>query len=240
MTDIESADGRKLMVQEFLAGPEAVILLLGTVMLVFWVAGIALLWQLNNSLWLDMLTVSFATLLVGKPAAIAQASQAGLHPVLIVFLATYVDAVTVYVAYPVLVFSYRHLIEIRLLGKYMRRVIKSAQRSVDRFSGCKVAGVFAFVWVPFMMTGVLIGGVLGYLLGLKHWVSMVTVTVSAMVASICWVYAYDRIFGQLARINPGIPGIATALIIAGIVARRIIIVRRARQRVAADETTTNH
>ena len=59
MTEAVPSETRKHVMQEFLASPEARILLLGTVMLVLWVAGIALLWQLDHPLWLDMLTVSF-------------------------------------------------------------------------------------------------------------------------------------------------------------------------------------
>ena len=218
------------MAERFIAEREGRIFLLGTALLLVWIAGMVALQQLDPDLWLKAVSIGFSTLVLGKPAAVAQAIQAGLPPWSIVLYATYVDIVTVLIAYPVLVFSYRNLFERPLFARSMRRVFNSAQKNLGRFKRCKIAGVFAFVWVPFMMTGVVVGAVLGYLLGLRHWVTLATVSVGALAASVCWVYAYDILFGWLVHLHAGIPAALTAAIVLGIVLYRIRVLIKARRK----------
>lgn len=211
---------------EFLYTDEGRIFVLGCAMLILWVLVIALLWEFKQACWIDLLTMSFTELFLGRAAAIAHAKLVNMHPVLMVFVATYVDAVTVLISYPLLVFSYTHLFEGRFFQKHMRPIFESAQKGMDRVSGSKIAGVFAFVWFPFWMTGVVVGAALGYLLGLKHWVTMVTVTVSTMSASLCWVLFYDKLFDLLGKVHRGVPVVLTVAIITWLAVRRIIRKRR--------------
>lgn len=211
---------------QFLHSDEANIFVLGCSMLILWVSVIALLWQIGHHWWLDLLTIGFTELFLGRAAAVAQAKLANIHSVLIVFIATYVDAMTVFILYPMLIFSYRNLFEKRFFQKHMKPVFESAQKGLDRFSGSKIAGVFAFVWFPFWMTGVVVGSILGYLLGLRHWTSMVTVTLGTMSAALCWVLFYDKLFSWLGQINKTIPLAITFVIIFCLAIRRIIKTRQ--------------
>jgi uncharacterized membrane protein len=199
------------------------LLVAGCCMLVLSVATVGVLWRIDHAMWLDILTMGFTEFFLGRAASSAQATQAGLHPALIVLLATYVDVLTTFILYPLLVLSYRSLFERRFFQKHMKPVFVAATRGVDRFSQFKVAGVFAFVWFPFWGTGVVVGAVLGYLLGLRLWVNMTTVTLGTMTAVICWVLAYDKLFAWLGGIHESIPLLATIVVIAILVIWRVLI-----------------
>lgn len=211
---------------QFLHTDEGRIFVLGCALLILWVLFIALLWDIKHPRWLDLLTMGFTELFLGRAAAIAHGKLVNMHSAAIIAVATYVDAVTVLITYPLLVFSYENLFERRFFQKHMKRIFDSAQKGLDRFSGSAIAGVFAFVWFPFWMTGVVVGAALGYLLGLRHWVTMATVTVSTMAASLCWVLFYDRLFELLSRVHRGVPVAVTCGIIIALAARRIVRKRR--------------
>jgi uncharacterized membrane protein len=222
----QKANNEDSIWRKILLSREGRVFVIGSCMLILWVSVILTLWRLQHPMWLHVLTMGFTELLIGRAAAIAQATQLGLHPVLIVFLATYVDAMTVFILYPPLVLSCRGLLEREPLGERVKPILEAAQKSVSRFVKFKVAGVFVFVWFPFWMTGVVVGSVLGYLLGLKVWVNMTTVTISTMLAAVCWVVAYDKLYEWLGGLHRGASLVATLLIIITLGAYRFIQERR--------------
>jgi uncharacterized membrane protein len=195
-------------------------------MLILWIGAIAVLWEAGSTRWLDILTMGFTELFLGRAAAVAQATQMGMGRTLIVVLATYVDAMTVFIFYPVLVFCYRNFFEQHFFQKHMRKVFTSAEKGLSRFAKYKLAGIMFFVWIPFWGTGVVVGAVLGYLLGLKTWAVMTSVTLGTASAAVCWVFFYDRLFDRLADIHPAIPVALTIVVIVFLAVHRITARRR--------------
>lgn len=212
----------------FLLSQENSVFLAGSCMLIFWVAALAVLWRIENALWTHMLTMGFTQLLAGRAASIAAATQADMHPALMILFATYIDTTTVFILYPVLVFSYKNLFERRFYKTHIGPVFQSAQKRVGKLRRFKIAGVFLFVWFPFWMTGIIIGSLLGFLMGLRTWVNMTTVVLGSASAVICWVYAYDKLYNWVGEIHKGIPFALTVLIVLGLAIFRVIALRRKR------------
>jgi uncharacterized membrane protein len=198
----------------------------GCTMLILWLVAVAVLWRIQHPQWVNLMTMGFAQVILGRAAAIAQATQAGFNPYLTVFLACYLDCTIVMIAYPTLIFCYQNLLERRFFKQHMEPIFASARRSMARFRRSKIIGVFAFVWFPFFMTGVVAGSVLGYLLGLRPWVTMATVVLGTLSATVCWVFAYNNLFTWLGSIHRSIPVAATALIILFLAVRRIMLQRK--------------
>jgi len=182
-------------------------------MLLLWIAVAAGLWQLGHELWDDLLTVGFAHLLAGRAISIAQGTYVGFPRWAIVLIATYADIMGMLIVFPLFVYTYENLFEGRFFQRRMKPMLESAQRGVDRFRHCKVVGVFFFVWLPFWMTGIIVGAVLGYLLGLKTWVTTLAASLGALAAVATWVYAYDILFRWLSRIHQEIPLVFTVALI---------------------------
>lgn len=195
-------------------------------MLILWTATVAGLWKLQIPVWNDILTVGFAHLLAGRAISIVQGTHLGLPPWLIVLMATYADTAAMLILYPLFVYSYEHIVEGHFLQKRMRTMLESAERHVDRFRRFKIAGVFLFVMAPLWMTGIIVGAILGYLLGLRTWVTITTVIIGAFVAVTSWVYAYDLVFQWLNRIHQGLALTLTVALILGLVLCRLIRKRR--------------
>lgn len=212
--------------REFLLSPEGAVFLSGCIMLIAWIGAVVALWRFEHPRWSDMLTMGFAQTLAGRAAAIAQGTQAEINRGLLVLLATYADVLFLFLTYPLLIFSYRNMVEGRYFQKQMRSVLASAEKSSERFAKYSIAGVFLFVWLPFHMTGVLVGAVIGYLFGLRTGVNMATVTLATMTASLCWVFAYEKLYGYLGELHSNIPFYLTMLIIGGLVVFQWIKRRR--------------
>jgi len=195
-------------------------------MLLLWIAAAACLWQLGSAVWDDILTVGFAHLLAGRAISIAQGTQVGLPKWLIVLVATYADMTVMLIVFPLFVYSYEHLLEGHFFQRRMKPMLESAESGMDRFGRYKIAGVFFFVWMPFWMTGIIIGAILGYLLGLRTWVTIITVVLGALAAVSSWLYAYDKLFQWLSRIHQEIPLIFTLTLIIGLLLFRYLRRRR--------------
>lgn len=199
---------------------ESGVFVVGSLMLIAWLLAIAVLWHLGLS-WDHWVIMGFAELILGRGVAIAKAVEMGMSPGLIIFVAAYVDAVTVFLFYPVLILAYRNLVGGRPVDERMKGIIRSAEKNVTRFAKYKIAGIFIFVWLPFFMTGVVVGAVLGYLLGLKTWTNMATVVLGTLAAAVCWLYTYDYLYGRLAQIHSEIPVVFTTALIVALIAYRL-------------------
>ena len=199
---------------------ESGVFVVGSLMLIAWFLAIAVLWHLGLA-WDQWVIMGFTELILGRGVAIAKAVEMGMSPGLTIFLASYVDAVTVFLLYPVLILAYRNLVGGHPVDERMKGIIRSAEKNVTRFAKYKIVGIFIFVWLPFFMTGVVVGAVLGYLLGLKTWPIMATVVAGTATAAACWLYTYDYLYGRLAQIHSQIPALFTAGLIAVLVVHRL-------------------
>lgn len=206
--------------QQILLSEESGVFAVGSLMLVAWLLAVAVLWRFGQP-WEQWVIMGFTELMLGRGVAVAKAVEMGMRPELVVFLATYVDAVTVLLCYPVLILAARNLGAGRPVDPRMKGLIESAEKNVGRFAKYKIAGIFVFVWLPFFMTGVIVGAVLGYLLGLKTWPIMATVVAGTATAAACWLYTYDYLYGRLAQIHSQIPALFTAGLIAALIAHRL-------------------
>ena len=68
---------------------------------------------------------------------------------------------------------------------------------------CKfgVAGLFVFVFVPFWMTGPVVGAIIGFLIGLRPWVNLAVVLVSTYVAIGVWALLLNELNAWAAEVN---------------------------------------
>ncbi len=221
---------RKAIRSAFLRSRQGPIFLAGCCMLVVWIAAAAGLWQAGAAVWDDVLTVGFAHLLAGRAISIAQGTQIGLPKWLIVLIATYADVTATFLIYPLFVYTYENFFEGRFFQERMRPMLKSAEKHVSGLGRSKIVGVFFFVWLPFWMTGIIIGSILGYLLGLRPWVTLTAVCLGALAAVASWVYAYEILFTWLSRIHQEVPLVFTAVLIVGVVWYRIVRRRALRNR----------
>ena len=221
--------------EAFLNSEEGHIFILGCLMLIVWVIVAAALCYTHHPWWADIFAVAVAHMFAGKAVSIAQGTAIGMPGVVIATISICADMTALFISYPILIFSYQHFIERPFYEKHVRRVFESAQKGLDRIGRFKIVGLFAFVWFPFWMTGVIVGAVLGFLMGMRTWVIMLTVLIGTTTAVICWVLAYDFLAGWLTAIGEPVIHSVVALIIIVVVVRHIVRRRRRMASAGSDD-----
>ena len=68
------------------------------------------------------------------------------------------------------------------------RTRKAAETHKDKVQKYGIIGLFMFVWLPFWMTGPVVGCMIGYLLGLRVWVNITTVLIGTYAAILGWAF----------------------------------------------------
>ncbi len=214
---------------EFLRSEYGLIFGLGCLALIGSVVTLAVLAYADHPNWQGIFAMAAAHWVAGKGVSVIQGLAMGLHPVVILILATVSDLVLMLLAYPVLVFAYEHFFETPLFQRHMRRVFESAQRGMDRVGRFKALGVFLFVWLPFWMTGVLAGSILGYSMGLKSWVTLLSATLGTFTSIVVWLLFTNQILSVFDWIDDKMVGLAVLGLLVAMLAWR----RTRRQRLAA-------
>jgi uncharacterized membrane protein len=226
---------------QFMRSPQSRLFIVGSVMTILWVGVAAMMWQLQHPLWDEVLTLGFSHILVGKGMSVAQGHLMGMPDWLIIVLATYCDILSVLVTYPILIFSYENFIERHFFHRQMRNIFKHAEKGMNRFGRFRIVGVFAFVWAPLWMTGIIVGAVLGYLMGLPTWAIMSTVSIGAGASVVCWVFFSERLFAYLGWLNQQLPGRALiGIILIAIMVRLLMRRWKARKKAVAALRTPTH
>ena len=169
------------------------IFVLGCLLLIAGVSAIGLLAYRNYPGWQDVFSMSVAHMVAGKGVSVVQGLALGLHPLVILVLATYSDIMLMLISYPLMVFTYQHFFESRLFQNHMRAMFDSARKRIDRIGRFKILGVFMFVWLPLWMTGIMVGSILGFLLGLRSWVTLTAAGFGTFTSILCWLLFSQQI-----------------------------------------------
>ncbi len=118
----------------------------------------------------------------------------GFSPHFILFQSCMQDFIIMFFAYPLFVKGYEHLTRWPFVGSSLKNVHESALEHRKRIAPYGVIGLTLFVIFPFWSTGPLVGVLVGYLLGMRAWVTFSTVIAGDIVAVAAWIWAYDRLF----------------------------------------------
>ena len=138
------------------------------------------------------------------------------------------DLLVVFNLFPLIVYSYKHLVEFRLFGAAMKAAMEAAQRQRRRIGKFGILGIMLFVWFPFAMTGPLVGSLIGFLIGLRVWVNMVVVMIGTVLAAISWALAYeqmDRLFKQLHTLSQNIAPRVLPCVFIGLLLAVLVFIR---------------
>jgi len=162
--------------------------------------------------------MSFTNLVFGTVVSMSIGYAAGYGHVIVVAVNMWVETVMVLLFYPVFVFSMRKLVEFPRLKPFLERTRVAAERHDDKVRRYGIAGLFFFVWVPFWMTGPLVGSVIGYLLGFPAWLTLTVVLAGTLMTLVSWAYLLFGLYTRAAVFAPWAPILIIGLIILVILA----------------------
>jgi uncharacterized membrane protein len=151
----------------------------------------------------QLLAAVIATNLVfGRVTAMSLGYATGLDDLTVVLANLLIETILVLIFYPLFVFSWRELLEVKALRPYMRAARETAERHHGTIRRYGLIGLLLFVWSPIWMTGPIVGCAIGVLLGLGMRITLAVVLAGTYVAILCWAVAMRQLHDQIAAFSP--------------------------------------
>lgn len=206
----------------FLRSENGRIFVIGCLLLICCIAFLGVMAYYRHPAWQHVFTMAVAHMAAGKGVSVVQGLALGLHPVAILTLATISDVILMLLVYPVFVFTYENFFESQMFQKHMRPMFESARKRIDGIGRFKVLGVFIIVWLPLWMTGVVVGSIVGYMLGLNDRETLGAAGLGTFTSILVWLFFSNHILSATDWVDDKTVGIAVlALIIVLFIVRGI-------------------
>ena len=163
-------------------------------------------------------------LFLGRAVSIADGIASGFGSVYLMFQNGLEDIILLLILYPWVVSAYEGVSGHRLLRGTIGRVRRTAEANRKVVEPWGVVGLWTFVFFPFWSTGALVGGVVGYLLGMRTWVVFSSVFAGHLLSVASLVWLFDSTREMLASFEQGsvrfLPWVVLLVLISGTLAWR--------------------
>jgi len=188
--------------RKLLATPEGHILEIGLIMALLFITvlGVGYIYYPEKA---HLFTGMSATnILFGRAAGISFGYSFELDNVLVIITNIIIETILVLIFYPLFVFSWSSILVIKPLRRIMERTSIAAETHQDTIRKYGIIGLFIFIWIPFWMTGPMVGCAVGYLLGFSPWKNLTIVLSSTCLAVVCWALLLRKIHDKIAEYGP--------------------------------------
>lgn len=222
-TLLRSAEGRML-----LAGLALALLLL---------LGLGIGWTLFPGSILQYAAMTGLNLLIGPGAGMSFGYASGMRHLQVVPLNMLVETLHVLIFYPLFVFGWRHLFDLPALKSFVARMHEAAELRGGLVRKFGIVGLIVFVFVPFWMTGPVVGSIIGFLIGLRPWVNLAIVLTATYVAIGLWALLLNELSAWAATFDRLAPWALLAAVV--LIAAAGHLLHRRRNSHAAGQTGGN-
>lgn len=138
--------------------------------------------------------VIVASLVGGRMPAVLTGLELGFHSTTIAALLVLINTGWLFIAYPLFVLFSRQLREFKLLGKVFSGTSGRATTQARTVQRLGTWALPVFVWLPFPMTGAVVGAAIGLLLGMPHRRLLYVVVLSMWCGILSWSYGFEQLF----------------------------------------------
>jgi len=208
------------------SSPEGRILLSGLVCSLIYGIFLVISYFISPQNFQVFIGMTATNILFGRAAGMSFGYALGFGHLIVLPVNLAIETILVLLVYPLFVFSWQHLLVIRSLERFMRRVKYAAEINKEKIRRYGIPSLFLFVLFPFWMTGPVIGCVIGFFLELKPWTNMGIVLTATALACLGWAILLKRLHEHVADFSPFAPLILLIVIIAIAVAGYILESRR--------------
>ncbi|RXJ58200.1 small multi-drug export protein [Candidatus Marinarcus aquaticus] len=194
--------------------PEGKIFFLGVVLTLLFLIALFLTYFSSLELASKLMGIVGTNLLFGRAAGLSFGYAVELSQSVIILMNIVVEAILVLLIYPLFIFSYQNLLHIKFLETFFKKVETLKVKYHDQFIKYGKYGLFLFVWLPFWMTGPVVGAIIGFLIGLKHYTTIVVVLLGTSLAIVVWALFLNQLTSFLLTFSSSAIWILFILIIA--------------------------
>ena len=175
-------------VGKFLSSQEGKILFIGLALLFTYIISLASVYLFSTKDANSLVVMTFTNLFFGRAAGISYGYTVEFSDFVIIMFNIVIETILVLLIYPLFVMGWHKSINIKMLRHFMISVKKQRIKYKDFFEKYGKYGLFVFVWFPFWMTGPVVGAIIGFLIGIKHYVSIAIVIAGTSLAIVIWTY----------------------------------------------------
>jgi len=179
--------------RELLRSIEVRILALGLFLTLLTVVTLSIGWLVNPELAGRFAAMTGLNLTVGRAAGMSFGYASGLGSPSVISSSALVETIQVLVIYPLFVLSWKSLLDARRMQWLFVKVRRSAEANQPQVARYGMIGLFAFVFLPFWMTGPVVGSVIGFLIGLKARHNLPVVLAATYAAVAIWAVFFERL-----------------------------------------------
>jgi uncharacterized membrane protein len=151
----------------------------------------------------ELLSITVTNVIFGRMAGLSIGVASQMDTTFLVFFNFFIESIMVLILYPLFVFSWNKLefVSYSPLSHYLERSRHNANKYQPLIQRYGVIGLILFVLTPFAMTGPVVGSFVGFLIGLRHLMTLAVVLSSTFIAIILWTYLIKNFEEQLVAYN---------------------------------------
>jgi uncharacterized membrane protein len=177
---------------------EARILALGVGLCLLTVVALGVGWLVEPDLTALFAAMTGLNLTVGRAAGMSFGYASGLGHPAVISSNVLTETIQVLVVYPLFVLSWNNLVDVRYMRRLLATMRQTAEANQSRVARYGMIGLFAFVFLPFWMTGPVVGAIIGFLIGLKPRHTIPTVLAATYLAVAIWAVFFERLTALVA------------------------------------------
>ena len=187
--------------KEFISSQAGKIFLTGILLFILYIGGIAGIYLYSSEDAYNLLVMTLSNLFFGRAAGISFGFTAHFSDITIMLINMFIEFLTVMLIYPLFVLSWEKSLDIKILRTFFIKVREQRVKYKDLFDKYGVYGLFLFVWFPFWMTGPVVGSLIGFLIGVKHYTTMFVVLGGTFLATAIWTYFLKELIHLLTYLS---------------------------------------
>lgn len=174
------------LIQKLYKGEEGNILILSLFITFSLIIFIIVSYQIDIAFANRITGIVFTNLLVGRVPALSFGYAADLSHFVVISINIITEMILVTVIYPLFIFSLKGVLKVKVLEDFFVEVQKKKNEHQEKFNKYGKFGLFIFVFIPFWMTGPIVGSIIGFLIGMKHYVVIFIVFISTIISITLW------------------------------------------------------
>ena len=194
-------------------GKEGNILFLGLALIFMMIILILSSYIINPEFANKITGIVFTNIVVGRVPALSFGYAAGLSHFVVICTNIMIELILVSIIYPLFVFSFKDILHIDALEEFFTQVKNKKEQYKDKFEKYGTLTLFIFVFIPFWMTGPIVGSIIGYLIGMNHYKNISIVFIATVLAISLWGLFLQEIIDTIMLIDSSIVWISLGIII---------------------------
>jgi len=187
--------------------------IIGMILLALEIIVIIIIFLSNPSLSLKIISMVTAFHLGGRLAIIGTGLELNFSTsTILLIVLTYLTAFLL-IMLSVIGFLWAKAQEFRLFKKFVETRMKKAEQRAKTLKKWNWIGIVAFVWMPFPMTGAIMGFLIARAEGYKSLSSIMIAIPSMWVGVVCWTLWFDELYRLIEKIGPQLTKYVTVLLV---------------------------